>query len=325
MPTPLAVFTYNRPRHARQLFQSLLNCARLEECAVYTFCDGARECEHAASVLASRQVVREFAARLNNARVIEREKNMGVDHSIVEGVSELCTQYGRVIVLEDDLILHPAFLDFMLQSLDRYSEDERVAQIAGFTFPIEMPHTPDSFFLPLTNSWGWATWKRAWDLFCWDTGPALAELGANSHLCARFDLDGAYPYYEMLRSTERDKTDIWDIRWYWQTFSADKLTLYPRQSLVWQNGFSEDATHTKVAWPAGMQAPLDLFLKEQRDHLISFPLAVQADQSALQSLKRFLRRQPSHSLLSRLGRTLKRLLTWHHIRLPDHSHETQSS
>jgi len=68
-----------------------------------------------------------------NAKLVERAKNLGLAHSIVDVVTELCNECGRVIVLKDDLILHPAFVDFMLQSLDRYSENDRAAQIAGFT------------------------------------------------------------------------------------------------------------------------------------------------------------------------------------------------
>ncbi len=154
-----------------------------------------------------------------------------------------------MIVLEDDLILHPFFLDFMLQSLDRYANDECVAQVAGFTFPIKMPAKPDAFFLPLTTSWGWATWQRAWKLFSWETESALQMLEADPHMRTRFDLDGAYRYSNMLHLAAEGKVDSWAIRWYWQTFSANKLTLYPRRSLVWQNGFDEFATHTTAARP----------------------------------------------------------------------------
>lgn len=305
--TPIAIFTYNRPHHVRQLFASLLNCARLEECAVYIFCDGVKKPEHSANVLASRQVVHEFSQRINNAHVIEREQNMGLALSIVNQVTELCIQYGRVIVLEDDFILHPAFLDFMLQSLDQYSEEDRVAQIAGFTFPIEKTDlATDSFFLPIVSAWGWATWKRAWDLFSWDLQSAVAELNVDSHLLSRFNLDDAYPYSELLRDTANGKIDTWDIQWYWHTFCQEKITLYPRHSLVWQNGFDKSATHTTVAWP-DIQAPLNRFKQKQLHNPISFPTSVKSDGIAFESLKNFYRRKPSSTLLSRLKGILKRV------------------
>jgi len=305
--TPIAVFVYNRPDHVRQLFDSLLKCARLEECDIHIFCDGTKKTEHESSVRAARQLVDKFVTT-HNARVVKREQNMGLARSIVSGVTELCEQYGRVIVLEDDFILHPFFLDFMLQALDRYVDEGCVAQIAGFTFPIQTPPKPDAIFLPLITSWGWATWQRAWKLFSWETESALQILDADPQKRTRFDLDGSYPYFDMLQCALGCKVDSWAIRWYWHTFIADKLTLYPRRSLVWQNGFGEEATNTSVIRP-GVQTSLDGFLQEEWRNPISFPGITQVDEIAFDKLKNFLRREPSYAPLARLKGVLKRMLT----------------
>ena len=303
--TPLAIFTYNRPKHARQLFESLLHCSRLDECAVYIFCDGPKKPEHEQGVLASRATVHEFALQLK-AKVVEHEQNVGLAHSIVNGATDLCGQYGRIIVLEDDFILHPFFLNFMIQSLDRYMHDERVAQVAGFKFPIATHLKPDAFFLPVTSSWGWATWQRAWSSFSWDTGFALNMLDSNPKLSARFDIHGTYPFANMMRLTHEGKLDTWDIQWYWQVFSASRLTLYPRQSLVWQNGFDEVATHTKTPW-RGLQSSFDKFIQTKWKDPISFPAFVQVDEVAFESLKSFYRLRMPCRPLARLKRIMKRV------------------
>ena len=308
MTTPVAIFTYNRPEHARKLFESLLICHRLEECDVYIFSDGAKKPEHEDGVRAAQRVAQEFIPRLK-AKLIRHEQNLGLAHSIVGGVTDLCAQYGRVIVLEDDFILHPFFLDFMLQSLDCYADDERVAQVAGFTFPVKTPAKPDAYFLPLTSSWGWATWQRAWNLFSWDTHAAQSALEQDPQLRARFDLDGTYPYAEMLERAADGRVDSWAIRWYWQTFSANKLSLYPRRSLVWQNGFGELATHTTSARP-DLQMSLDQFQAEKWQNPITFPDTSQVSPSTFDDLKSFLGRKKTSSLRSRLKRLLGRVRTW---------------
>jgi len=315
--TPIAVFVYNRPDHTRQLIESLLNCARLDECAVHIFCDGAKKPEYEQSVQSARVVAREFASRLN-ATILERDENLGLARSIVTGVTELCEKYGSVIVLEDDFILHPFFLDFMLQSLDRYADDELVAQVAGFTFPItDASLQNDAFFLPATSSWGWATWQRAWKLFSWETESALQILDADPQLMRRFDMDGSFPCSDMLRLAANGKVDSWAIRWYWSVFQVGKLIIYPRRSLVWQNGFDETATHTTSAAWTGMQAASkNDFLKEQWRNPISFPDTTQTDQVVFAKLKKFFRREekeeekPSLSLFARLKKILKRVLYW---------------
>ena len=308
--TPVVIFAYNRPRHLRQLFDSLLNCTRLNECQVYVFCDGAKKPEHLDDVRTVREVAREYASRLGNAFLIERAENLGLARSIVSGVTELCAQYGRVIVLEDDFILHPFFLDFMLQALDRYVNDEHVAQVAGFTFPLDVFPKTDSFFLPFATSWGWATWQRAWELFSWETESVLKILDADPKMRDRFDLDGAYPYSDMLRLAIDGGVDSWAIRWQWRTFEASKLTLYPRCSLVWQNGFDGDATHTTTPW-AGLQKSIDEFLQIQWRPPITFPNTVQSDGIAFENIKNFIRPKLPHTpILACLKGIYKHVLTW---------------
>ncbi len=306
-PTPIAVFVYNRPHHARQLLDSLLECARLDECQIFVFCDGPKKPEHRQDVLAARRVAYEFSKKMKTSQLIERSENLGLARSIVSGVTDLCEKCGRVIVLEDDFILHPFFINFMLQALDRYSDDERVAQVAGFTFPIQAPPELDAFFLPLSTSWGWATWQRAWQLFSWDVDAALQILDTDPQKRDRFDLDGAYPYSDMLRRASQGKVDSWAIRWYWQTFAADKLTLYPRQSLVWQNGFDEGATNTSTKATAP-QISLDVFSQAEWPGLLSFPKAVQVDPMAFGNLKRLLRRESARPFAKRVKDLWKRVL-----------------
>ena len=188
-------------------------------------------------------IAREAAEPLK-AEIHASKENLGLARSMSGGITALAEQYERFIVLEDDLIVHPYFIDFLLQGLDRYEDVEEVGQIAGFTFPVKTPPRPHAFFLPLTTTWGWASWRRAWDLFSLDLETARQMLEVDQDLRLRFDLDGAYKYSEILSLTAQGEIDTWDIQWYWQTFIHEKLTLYPRESLAWQNGIDENATET---------------------------------------------------------------------------------
>src|SRR5258706_6040086 len=305
--TPIAIFLYKRSDHARQLLDSWQRCSRLNECDIFIFCDGVKNSIDLADVQETRSVAREFATR-HNTSIQERKQNMGLAHSIVGGVSQLCMQYGRVIVLEEDFILHPFFLDFMLQSLDYYADEDDISQVTGFSFPINESPKPDAFFMPIISIWGWATWQRAWDLFSWDTLPALETLSSDPKLRYKFNLDNAYPYADMMRLVAEGQLDAWAILWYWQTFSANKLTLFPRQSLVWQNGFDEAAVHTKGAWP-GMQEPIGKILEVKWEQHVSFPISVQTNEMAFKDLKSFLRYRSQNTYPLRLKGMLKRVFS----------------
>lgn len=284
-PCPIALFTYNRPDHARRVLESLSHCCRLDECQLYIYCDGAKDPSQVETVSATRQVVKNWAGA-HQALVIERDQNMGVDRSIVTAVTELCQEFGRVIVVEDDLVLGPDFLAYMLQSLDRYENDTHVYQISGYMYPIRHPRKPDAFFLPFTTSWGWATWERAWRIFDWHA-PGASQMVNDALARHRFDLDGSYPYTAMLQARLSGKIDAWDIVWYFAVFNAGGLVLFPRQSLVWNGGWDGSGTHTDTD-PNFRQISPDTLSRSIFSTPLQFPGRVVLDQEAFEKVKKYL-------------------------------------
>ena len=174
--------------------------------------------------------------------VVERSRNLGLANSIIEGVTRLCTERGRVIVVEDDLTVSRHFLEYMNQALDRYADDERVMQVSGYMFPVSLGTETDALFLPLTTSWGWACWQRSWKKF--DPGGSGREaLSRDPSMRRRFNLDGAYDYAGMLDAQAAGKIDSWAIRWYLSVFLRGGLVLYPARTLVRNLGFDDSGTH----------------------------------------------------------------------------------
>ena len=157
-------------------------------------------------------------------------------------MTRLCAESGQAIVVEDDLLTSPHFLRYMNDALQRYRDEASVMQVAGYMFPVELELSEDALFLPFVGSWGWATWARAWAHFDPAAG-AYEALKADRKLRRRFDLNGAYPYFQMLEMQLRGQVDSWAIRWYLSTFMRDGLTLYPRKSLVENIGFDGSGVH----------------------------------------------------------------------------------
>jgi hypothetical protein len=256
---PIAVFVYNRPDHTHALLTSLAQCSGLAGCQVHIFCDGPSQPKHAKAVAATRKVIERWEAPLQ-AIVSHQTTNLGLARSIVSGVSQLCDDYGRVIVLEDDLILHRRFLDYMSDALMVYESHSEVFQISGFSFPLAAPTTADTYFLPLATTWGWATWRRAWQHFRWEPADAVQTLDDPIRR-RRFDLDGTYPYSQMLQEALRMRVDSWGVRWQHAVFRADGIVLYPGKTLVWNAGFDDSGVHGQSG-SAHWQAPLLKFQQE---------------------------------------------------------------
>jgi hypothetical protein len=129
--------------------------------------------------------------------IIERPKNYGLASSIIDGVSYVVNKHGTVIVLEDDLITSEYFLRFMNDGLKIYNNDFQVASIHGYNYPVK-DKLPETFFLRGADCWGWATWKRAWNIFQRDGSLLLKEI-LERNLQYNFDFEGAYPFTKMLK------------------------------------------------------------------------------------------------------------------------------
>jgi len=235
---PIALFTFKRPEHTRRTLESLALNPEFSASSLFIYCDGARNETEAAQVEATRQLVRDWPHP--NKTIIERVRNFGLASSIIDGVTQQCVAHGRVIVLEDDMVVSEHFLNYMNTALLKYQDDDRVISIHGYSFPIE--GLPEAFFIKGASCWGWATWKRGWDLFEADGNKLYDEL-LKKKLMHRFNIDGAYPYRRMLLDQIRGRNDSWAVRWYASALIQDKLTLHPGCSLVSNIGLDGSGTN----------------------------------------------------------------------------------
>jgi len=238
---PIAVFVYNRARHTREMLLNLRKCEGFAKSPLYVFCDGPKNQETSKSVEEVRSVVRELVG--DTAKIIESENNQGLANSIIKGVTRLCDEYGQVIVLEDDLIVSSNFLIYMNKALDKYNNEASVMQISGHMFDVPaFKDSQEAMFLPFTTSWGWATWKRAWDCFD-ENAEGWGALKSDAELRKSFNLDGSFDYFSMLQRQMHGKSDSWAIRWYWSVFKNNGCVLFPPRTLVDNTGFDGSGTN----------------------------------------------------------------------------------
>lgn len=242
---PIALFVYNRPLHTARTVAALQQSRLARESDLIVFSDAPKAPDAGPAV----REVREYVARIEGFKsisVVERPENWGLARSIVDGVTRLTEDRQRVIVLEDDLVTSPHFLDYMNAALDRYEGEERVMQIAGYMYPAKPRVDEDALFLPFISSWGWATWKRAWRHFAWREGD-FARVLADRATRRRFDLNGCYKFSKILRAHRRGKVDSWAIHWYVTVFLLEGLALFPTRTLVHNLGFDGSGVNCFVS------------------------------------------------------------------------------
>jgi hypothetical protein len=240
MKAPILLFVYNRLVHVRRAVEALRANDLAAESDLYIYADGARGPEDEEAV----RHVREFVRGVKGfARVtlVERDCNWGLARNIIDGVTTQVKAYGRVIVLEDDLVVAPHFLRFMNEALDCYEDEPQVGHIQACDFTQDAS-LPDTFLIQWTGSWGWATWERAWQYFNPDGRALLAEL-ERRRLTYRFDFNGKYGYTRMLRRQIQGKNNSWAIRWNASLFLRGILSLNVGKSLVHNMGFDGSGTN----------------------------------------------------------------------------------
>jgi hypothetical protein len=240
LPAPIVLFCFNRPKHTERVLSALSKNELAAESVLYIFCDGPRNEADMHAILEVHAIVE----RVNGFRKVHIRKsilNKGLANSIIDGVTEIIQLHGRVIVLEDDLVTSQYFLKYMNEGLDFYSVENQVISIHGYTYPINKV-LPDTFLIRGADCWGWATWKRGWDIFEPD-GEKLLEEMRRKGLTRKFDLNGAYKFTKMLKNQIAGANNSWAIRWHASAFLQNKLTLYPGHSLVLNIGNDNSGTH----------------------------------------------------------------------------------
>lgn len=240
---PIALFAYNRPEHTEKTVEALRKNIGADRSELYVFCDAAKNDSAREKVERTRSFVRNITG-FQAVHITEREENFGLAKSVIAGVTEVVGRHGRVIVMEDDLLTCPYFLQYMNRALEKYEREKQVFSVTGYShFPNGNEKLPESYFLKVFSSWSWATWKDRWDLFDADA-VGWERTKTDERLRDRFDYGGCLDNSLMLRQQMEDHIlDSWAIRACWTMFCHDGVTLFPNRRLCDNIGFDGTGVH----------------------------------------------------------------------------------
>ena len=239
---PVVLFVYNRLGHTMQTIEALQKNKLASKSKLFIYSDAAKNENSKQAVSEVRRYIKNIDG-FKSVTIVEREKNYGLANSIIDGVTEIVNKYGKIIVLEDDLVTSPYFLKFMNKGLCIYKNEPQIASIHGYVYPID--GLPETFFIKGADCWGWATWSDKWSIFE-PNGQKLLDEIRKLKLEKEIDFNGSYGFVKMLKSQIVGKNNSWAIRWYASTFLNGMLTLYPGKSYVQNIGFDSQATHCKI-------------------------------------------------------------------------------
>lgn len=245
---PIIVFGYNRADMIENLLKSLEKNENIEEMDLFIFLDipdkkKPRDIPLSQEVIAYINVYK-AASKFKHVEVEVAKQHKGLANSVISGVSKVINQYGKVIVLEDDLIVSNDFLDYMQRGLEFYRKDNRVWSIGGHCPKIESlgKYNEDVFLAPRIESLGWGTWENRWRHMDWEVS-SFESFRRDFIGRMIFNLGGNDLYQSLKTQMTNEQYDSWAIRWCYQEFRERKYTVYPKESRVIHCGNDNRSTH----------------------------------------------------------------------------------
>lgn len=243
---PVVAFAYNRADKILGCLKSLEKNPEARDTVLYIYSDGAKSEKGAPKVEETRKALREYkkSAGFKEIYLIEAEKNKGLAKSIIEGVTEVINKYHKAIIIEDDLVLSDGFLKYMNGALDYYQNNKHIGAISAYTYPIKdlSEYQKDVYVMHKGDCWGWATWADRWNNASW-AEVDFDHYFADRKLRCRFEnTENGWDLLMLLQS--QGKISSWAVRWVLNLLKKDLWTVYPRYSLVTNNGFDGSGTHS---------------------------------------------------------------------------------
>ncbi len=230
---PIVLFVYNRPEHTKTTIETLAKNDLAIDSDLFVFSDGPKDSDAVIKVDEVRKILKDSDG-FKQIEIVEREVNLGLAANVIDGVSRIVKEYGRVIVLEDDIITAPYFLRYMNMSLDYYQNEKKIWHISGWNYPIDSSGLGDVFLWRVMNCWGWATWSDRWADF--ERNPASLIRSWSHKMIYKFNLEGANNFWCQVTANQEEKLNTWAVFWYATIFEKNGLCLHPSISLVFNSG-----------------------------------------------------------------------------------------
>lgn len=172
-------------------------------------------------------------------------KNLGLRRRVVTGLTEVFKHEKWAIILEDDCLADLSFFHYASILLKKYASNEKIFSIAGFNglpnFKINSSYT----FSRYVESWGWATWSRAWKKYD-DNFKGWESLKLTSWLKTYLGSSILASYWTTVFDlTSHEKLRSWAYRWEYSAWRSRGLTIVPKYNLIDNIGFGLKATNTK--------------------------------------------------------------------------------
>jgi len=247
---PILLIIWRRPHTLRGVIEAL---RPLQPPVIYVACDGPSPSRpgEAEQVAASQQLIEELTDWHCTIHRRYSATNQGCRAGVAAALDWFFSEVEEGIILEDDCVPHPDFLPYCQALLERYRDDTRLFSICGSNFQEGRPRGEASYYFSIHgDSWGWATWRRAWQLYhateaLW---PAFRDAGRLNDV---FPIPFEREYWQdrLDHVLVKGTINTWDYQWYLTIWMNNGLCAWPNAPLICNTGWDFTGTHTTTPKP----------------------------------------------------------------------------
>jgi len=237
---PVVMIGYSRCGTLQKCLFNLSQCAGVRDRDLYLYLDAPYRKEDAPACKKMQEVAEHMRNEvLPNLRVIKREKNYGVPGNLIDCVTEIVNQYGRIIFFEDDVLVSRTFLKYMDGALESYKGNNRIWGVNGWNSPyMRLPrsYAKDIFLNPRHNPWGFGTWADRWNAVDFELTdwPSCRD---DVFVRALIDLQGV-DMWSMINGQWEGRLHTWDVQCSFYMAVNHLFSISPKLSLTKNIGFS---------------------------------------------------------------------------------------
>jgi hypothetical protein len=253
--TPILYLIFNRLDSTEITFSSI---SKIKPKKLFIAADGPRIGNEFDEI--NCRLVREFVLLNINwdceVQTLFRDNNLGCGKAVSSAITWFFSKVEQGIILEDDCLASNSFFYFCENLLDKYTNNNKITHIGGHNQQCGyIRNFSDYYFSKFSNIWGWATWKRAWDMYDFNE-MNFKELLVHPE-------SNLFPV-SLISDLIKNNIDTWDIQWVYYNFINNNFSIIPNFNLVDNIGFNSYATHTKFSKPG--------YFKKNNNRELYFPL-----------------------------------------------------
>jgi hypothetical protein len=258
--TAVLFLVFNRLDTTKQVFQAI---CQAKPPRLYVAADGGRadKVGEADKVQAVRDYIMQNIDWDCKVKTLFREQNLGCKYAVSGAITWFFENEEQGIILEDDCLPSQSFFWFCEELLEKYKDDERIMMISGYNKQQRYDVGNDYFYSNIGGIWGWASWKRSWQLYDVDLNNIIdSEFYKLHFLLGKVIYKKRLNHYDALRNG----LDTWDYQWSFCRHFNSGLSCVPSVSLIQNIGFGEGATHTDTGYDSVVSLELELPVKENK-------------------------------------------------------------